>query len=59
MTLGIEDNVYSNIKIEILHKSIGVYNLKESTNYRLLNMTGQEVLKGSANQDDNVIEATS
>ena len=41
-----------------LHKSIGVYNLKESANYRLLNMTGQEVLKGETSNSDYVIEAS-
>jgi len=58
-SLGIEDNKLSNIKIVALHKSIGLYNLQERTNYKLLNMTGQEVLKGATGQGDYVIEATS
>ena len=33
--------------------------MHDATNYKLLNMTGQEVLKGSTNQGDHVIEATS
>jgi len=55
--LGIDDNDLSKIKIVALHKSIGLYNLQEVTNYRLYNMTGQEVLKGTTDNRDYVIEA--
>ena len=57
-SVSIDDNTVLNIKIVSLHKSNGVYNLKESANYRLLNMTGQEVLKGETSNSDYVIEAS-
>lgn len=57
--LGLGDNILSKIKIVALNKSIGLYNLPSSASYNLYNMTGQEVLKGSTNQREYVIEATS
>lgn len=55
--LGLEDNVFSNVKIVALNKSIAMYNLPEETNYRLFSMSGQEVLKGQATKSAFVIEA--
>jgi len=57
--LSIEDNALSKIKVVALHKSIGLYNLQEPTNYKILNMAGQEVLKGASSLGDYFIEATS
>lgn len=56
-TLGIEVNVLSKIKIIALHKSIGLYNLPESTEYRLYSMTGQSIFEGKINNSTYVIEA--
>jgi len=54
--LGIEDNLLSKIKVVALNKSIGLYNLPERSSYNIFSMTGQEVLNGSTNQRDYVIE---
>ncbi|NRR93276.1 T9SS type A sorting domain-containing protein [Winogradskyella undariae] len=58
-TLSIEDSVLNDIKIVTLNKSIGLYNLTEATNYRLINMTGKQVMDGLTTSDDFVIEANS
>jgi hypothetical protein len=58
-TLSIEDNALSKIKVVALNKSIGLYNLPAFSNYNLYNMSGQEVLKGSTNEREYVIEASS
>ena len=55
-SLSIDDNVFSKIKVVALNKSIGLYNLLESANYNIYNMTGQEVLKGTTDSRDFVIE---
>jgi hypothetical protein len=57
-TLSVKDNQFDKIKIIALNKTIGLYNLLETTSYNLYNMTGQEVLKGSTNERDFVIEAS-
>ncbi|WP_047549688.1 T9SS type A sorting domain-containing protein [Psychroserpens sp. Hel_I_66] len=56
-TLGIGENALNAIKIVALNKSIGLYNLPEATNYRLVNMTGKEVLNGKTSSEVFVIEA--
>lgn len=56
--LGVDDNELSKIKIVALNKNIGLYNLPTSSSYNLYNMSGQEVFKGSTNERDYVIEAT-
>lgn len=56
--LSIQDDKLNQIKIVALNKSIGLYNLPVSTHYNLYNMTGQEVLKGSTNESNYVIEAS-
>ena len=58
MTLDIDENEFSKIKIVALNKSIGLYNLQNKSNFRLLNMTGQEILKGTTENKDFVIEAS-
>ena len=57
-SLGIGDDNISKVKIVALNKSIGLYNLQNKTNFRLLNMTGQEILKGTTENKDYVIEAS-
>ena len=57
-TLSNDENVYSKIKVLALNKTIGLYNLPASTSYNLYNMTGQEIMKGSTNQREYVIEAS-
>jgi len=56
MPLGVDDHSFSKIRVVGLNKSIGLYNLPESSNYAGYNMTGNEVLKGSTDQHDYVIE---
>jgi len=57
-TLGIDDKELSKIKVVALNKSIGLYNLPETARYNIYSMTGQEVLKGTTNNErDYVIEA--
>ncbi|MGM5468690.1 T9SS type A sorting domain-containing protein [Flavobacteriaceae bacterium LMO-SS05] len=56
-SLGIDDNVFSKIKVIALKKSIGLYNLPEETTYNVLNMTGQLVLNGNTQNRNHVIEA--
>ena len=56
-TLGIEESTFSKLKIVALNKSIGLYNLPQSTKYELFSIAGQSVLKGKTNQNTYVIEA--
>ena len=58
-TLGIDDKMFSEIKVVALNKSIGLYNLPETASYNVYSMTGQEVLKGITDNRDYVIEAPS
>lgn len=57
LPLGIDDNVFSKIKIVALNKSIALFNLPQETNYRLYSLTGQSVLDGKIENDTYVIEA--
>jgi hypothetical protein len=56
-TLSIGTSTLNDIKIVALNKSIGLYNLPEATNYRLVNMTGKQVLSGVTNGSSVVVEA--
>jgi len=56
-SLGLKDNNLSKIKIVALNKSIGIYDLPVATEYKLYNMAGQELLKGTTENKDYVIEA--
>ncbi len=56
-TLGIEDNELNKIKIVALNKSIALFNLPQSTNYRLFSITGKSVLDGKISNNTHVIEA--
>lgn len=55
--LGIGDNVLTGIKIEASNKSIALYNLPQTTNYRVYSITGQSVLDGNTNESNHVIDA--
>jgi len=57
-SLGIEDNIFIDIRIVALNNRIGLYNLKGSTNYSIFGITGQKVLEGNTDLDTFVIEAT-
>jgi len=57
--LGVDDKDLRNIKVVALNKSVGLYNLSETTNYSIFNMSGKMVLNGNTDQKDYVIEATS
>lgn len=56
-TLGLDDNIFSNVKIVALNKSIALFNLPQQTNYRLFSLTGQSVLDGKITNNTYVIEA--
>jgi len=56
-TLGVDEMIFSKTKIVALHKTISLYNLPESTDYKLYTITGQSVLEGRINQNTYVIEA--
>lgn len=56
-TLDINDNVFTNVKIIALNKSIALYNLPQATNYKLYTMTGKKVLDGNIANNTYVIEA--
>ena len=58
-SLGIENNILNQVKVVALSKSIGLYNLPDVSRYSVINMTGQQVLKGETQNKDYVIEATS
>lgn len=55
--LGIDDELVSKVKVVALNKNIALYNLPESTSYKLFNMTGQTVLNDKIENDTFVIEA--
>ena len=56
-SLSIEKNDFSKIKIVVLNKSIALYNLPETSSYKLYTMTGQSVLDGKIENNTYVIEA--
>lgn len=55
--LSIDEFETNNTKIVALNKSIGLYNLPQSTEYRVLDITGKSVLSDSVETDTYVIEA--
>jgi Secretion system C-terminal sorting domain len=57
LPLSIDDNELSKIKIVALNKSITLFNLPQTTNYKIFNMTGQIVLDGEITNSTYVIEA--
>ncbi|MEM5563540.1 T9SS type A sorting domain-containing protein [Psychroserpens sp. AS72] len=56
-TLSVGTSVIEDIKIVALNKSIGLYNLSDATNYRLVNMAGKQILDGETTGSSFVIEA--
>ncbi len=56
--LGIDDNVFSGVKIVALNKSIALFNLPQQTNYRLFTIAGQSVLEGKIDTNIHTIEAS-
>ena len=59
MTLGVNDNELSKIRIVSLNKSIALYNLPQNISYKLFSLTGQSVLNDEINDNTYVIEAKS
>ncbi|HEX9825952.1 MAG TPA: T9SS type A sorting domain-containing protein [Flavobacteriaceae bacterium] len=57
-TLGIQNNVFANVKIVALNKSIALYNLPEQLNYSVLEMSGKVALKGITSNNMDTIEAS-
>jgi len=56
-TLSVDNTIFENIKVIALNKSIGLYNLPENTNYRLVNIAGKQVLNGETTGSSFVVEA--
>ncbi|WP_298893253.1 T9SS type A sorting domain-containing protein [uncultured Psychroserpens sp.] len=56
-TLSVETNILENVRIVALNKSIGLYNLTDTANYKLFSMTGKQVLEGTVTDNTYVIEA--
>ena len=56
-TLSVTEKLFDKIKIIALNKTIGLYNLPESTDYKLYSITGQSILEGKTNKNMHVIEA--
>lgn len=56
MPLGIDDNVFSGVKVVALNKNIALFNLPQNTNYRLFSLTGQSVLDGQIENETYVLE---
>jgi len=57
--LGVNDDQLSKVKIIALNKTIALYNIQESTSYKLFSMSGQAVLDGKIENKSHVIEANS
>ncbi len=56
--LGIDENKFdSNVKIIALDRSIKLYNLPDATQYKVFNLTGQEIINGSTFNKSYVIDA--
>lgn len=56
--LGVDENNLSNsVKIVALNKSIALFNLPDSTDFKLYSIIGQSVLNGKTDQKTYVIEA--
>lgn len=57
-TLGVSSNDIQDVRIVGLNKSIGLYNLTETTEYTLYNIEGKQLLNGKIeNANSSVIEA--
>jgi len=54
--LSVNEDIFSKVKIVASQKRISLYNLNESTNFRLYSLSGQAVLEGKTNQNTYVIE---
>jgi hypothetical protein len=55
-TLGVDEFSNNVIKVVALNKSIGLYNLTEATEYKVMDISGKSVLNGTTNGDSYVIE---
>lgn len=55
--LGLDENLFSEIKIVALNKSVTLFNLPQNTNYKLFTITGQSVFDGKIDNDTFVIDA--
>ncbi|WP_411766581.1 T9SS type A sorting domain-containing protein [Winogradskyella sp. A3E31] len=58
-TLSLVEETFNDVRIVALNKSIGVYNVTETTDYNVYALTGQSVLKGSISDRAHTIEANS
>jgi len=56
-TLSIENHEISSIKVVAFDKNINLSNLPETTNYRVLSITGKTILEGIITENNYVIEA--
>lgn len=56
-SLSVGDNVFDDVRIVALKKSIALFGLPQQTHYRVFSMTGQSVLNGEIGRNSQVIEA--
>tara|TARA_B100000809_G_scaffold117877_1_gene116243 strand:+ start:1052 stop:1879 length:828 start_codon:yes stop_codon:yes gene_type:complete len=56
-TLSLEANVFNDVRIVALNKTIGLYNMADKTDYAVYSMTGKRVLEGNISNTTHVIEA--
>ncbi|MFT5242901.1 MAG: hypothetical protein ACJA1H_001146 [Glaciecola sp.] len=56
-TLSLEANVFNDVRIVALNKTIGLYNMADKTDYTVYSMTGKRVLEGNISNTTHVIEA--
>ena len=56
-SLSVDEFSANAIKIVALNKSIGLYNLPQATEYRVLDISGKSIINGTSNGSSYVIEA--
>ena len=56
-TLSVETNNLQDVRIVALNKSIGLYNLTETSRYTLYSISGKQILTGTTSSEMSVIEA--
>lgn len=54
--LGTDDHKFSNLKVIVQDKNIQLYNLPETSSYRLYSITGKSILSGKTESDKYIIE---
>ncbi len=56
-SLSVDQFALNDVRVVALHQSIGLYNLPENTDYKVFDITGKTIIKGSISDNTYVIEA--